>query len=108
MCARGVPSLACASRVTSTPQKKILEFVFERVSITVGPSGSFTFELDKTQWNNAKSAEQKAVNGEGRIERATPGKKGSNPFFKFCYADDRCIVARGRGGGLALWAKEAP
>jgi len=48
------------------------------------------------------------VNGEGRIERATPGKKGSNPFFKFCYADDRCIVARGRGGGLALWAKEAP
>ena len=75
--------------------------------MTVGPSEPFGFDLDSTQWNKAKEVEQGAVRGDGRIERATPGKKGSNPFFKFCFADERCIVARGRGGGLALWAKEA-
>ena len=31
------------------------------------------------------------------------GKKDSGPFFLFCYVDDQVAVARGRGGGLALW-----
>lgn len=30
-----------------------------------------------------------------------------NPFFKWVYADDKCIAARGRGGGLALWSRES-
>ena len=46
--------------------------------------------------------------GGGRIEKADAKatKPGANPFFKFVFADDRCIAARGRGGGLALWARE--
>jgi hypothetical protein len=30
---------------------------------------------------------------------------GQLPFFSFIHAEDRGIVARGRGGGLALWVK---
>ena len=39
-------------------------------------------------------------------KKSTPGKKNSNPFFKFVYVDDKCLVGRGKGGGLALWARE--
>ena len=39
-------------------------------------------------------------------KKAKASKPGANPFFKFVYADDKCIAARGRGGGLALWARE--
>jgi hypothetical protein len=30
---------------------------------------------------------------------------GQLPFFSFFLISDRCIAARGRGGGLALWVK---
>jgi hypothetical protein len=33
-------------------------------------------------------------------------KKG--PFFLFIYADDEIAVARGRGGGVAMWAATSP
>jgi len=31
-----------------------------------------------------------------------------SPFFLFAHADDRCVVARGRSGGVALWARATP
>ena len=35
-----------------------------------------------------------------------PGK--DLPFFIFSYVDDKLCVARGRGGGLAVWARTTP
>ena len=35
-------------------------------------------------------------------------KYESDGFFTFFYVDDRIAVARGQGGGLALWCKELP
>lgn len=31
-----------------------------------------------------------------------------SPFFLFAHADERCVVARGRSGGVALWARAGP
>lgn len=39
---------------------------------------------------------------------ATEGSKKDGPFFLFCYIDDKIVVARGRGGGLALWYAHLP
>jgi len=33
---------------------------------------------------------------------------GALPFFIFAYADGELVVARGRSGGIALWAKAQP
>ncbi len=30
-------------------------------------------------------------------------KQKDGPFFLFIYVDDKICVARGRGGGLAMW-----
>lgn len=85
---------------------KILEFVFKRVSFTIGTLPAFKYDLDETQWNKTKAAEQKIVYGKKEESvRTTPGRAGSNPFFKFVFADDKCIAARGKGGGLALWGR---
>ena len=47
-----------------------------------------------------------AVEAKDEKADAKASKPGANPFFKFVFADDQCIAARGRGGGLALWARE--
>jgi hypothetical protein len=59
-------------------------------------------------WDGVQAARQAASEGGGKIEKADAkaSKPGANPFFKFVFADDKCIAARGRGGGLALWARE--
>lgn len=36
----------------------------------------------------------------------TRGKK--DPFFVFFYVDSGLICARGRGGGIAVWARTTP
>lgn len=43
-----------------------------------------------------------------KIDRSTfkPGK--DLPFFIFSYVDDTMCVARGRGGGLAVWTRTTP
>jgi hypothetical protein len=33
---------------------------------------------------------------------------GALPFFLFAHADDDVVVARGRSGGVALWARATP
>ena len=61
---------------------QMLEFTFTKCSIGVG-SLVKGFDID-----DSKSAKK--------------------PFFKFIYADDACIAARGKGGGLALWKAVGP
>lgn len=92
----------------------MLEFTFTRVSLGLGPLGPWSVDIDDGKWDAVKAAEQAASDGQGVVEKGsgTPGrgekssKPGANPFFKFVHTDDRCIAARGRGGGLALWARE--
>ena len=86
----------------------MLEFTFTKVSLKLGPLGPWSVDIDDGKWEGVKGAEQAASAGGGRIEKADAkaSKPGANPFFKFVFADDRCIAARGRGGGLALWARE--
>ena len=61
---------------------RILYFDFDRLDLKVGPL-AFGFDLPAN---------------ETRV-----GKK--RPFFVFLYADDEVCIARGRGGGIAVWKK---
>ena len=85
----------------------MLEFTFTRVSLALGPLGPWSKDIDDGKWESVKAAEQNASSGQGMIEKSDvkSSKPGANPFFKFVYTDDKCIAARGRGGGLALWAR---
>mmetsp|Transcript_16795 Transcript_16795/g.41237 ORF Transcript_16795/g.41237 Transcript_16795/m.41237 type:complete len:341 (+) Transcript_16795:576-1598(+) len=92
----------------------MLEFTFTRVSLALGPLGPWSVDIDDGKWDQVKAAEQTASEGQGMVEKkggskakgAGSGKAGANPFFKFVHTDDKCIAARGRGGGLALWSRE--
>ena len=83
----------------------MLEFTFTRVSLGLGPLGPWSFDIDDGKWDAVKAAEQSASEGQGKVEKGKASKPGANPFFKFVYTDDKCIAARGRGGGLAMWAR---
>jgi len=61
---------------------RILYFDFDRLDLKLGPL-AFGFDLPAN---------------ETRV-----GKK--RPFFVFLYADDEVCIARGRGGGIAVWKK---
>ena len=86
----------------------MLEFTFTKVSLQLGNGNPVEFDIDDGKWDAVKVAEQQASDGGGKIENGDKkaAKPGANPFFKFVFADDTVIAARGRGGGLALWAKE--
>jgi hypothetical protein len=75
------------------------------VSFALGSAGPWSKDIDDGKWDAVKMAEQSASSGQGNVEKGKPSKPGANPFFKFVYTDDKCIAARGRGGGLALWAR---
>jgi len=84
---------------------KMLEFVFERVTLETGLFQPLSFKIGDDAWASAKQAEQAASGGRGNIGAAKEGRRGANPFFKFFLADAECCVARGRGGGLAMWKR---
>ena len=66
---------------------KKLSFDFDTLKIRIGP-GKFSFKLkDKI------------------TEYAAPPK---DPFFLFFYVGEDLVAARGRGGGIAFWAKTSP
>ena len=69
-------------------KRSILEFTFDTVSLALGPLGPLAFDAGGPEWDPAAEA---------------PTAKG--PFFRFLHADDACLVARGRSGGLALWQR---
>lgn len=66
---------------------KKLSFDFDTLNIRVG-SANFTFNL------------------KSKIVDYTPSPK--DPFFIFLYIDDDIVAARGRGGGVAFWARTTP
>lgn len=72
--------------------KKKMDFDFDRISIKLGP------------WKFGFNLKQRQMDDMFRKEAA----KGAGPFFLFCFVDDRICVARGRGGGLALWSCTTP
>ena len=67
-----------------------LSFDFDSVRLRVGP------------WSRDFAVRGKKA---GEEEEAKGGKKSLGPFFLFAYADDDICVARGRSGGVALWAR---
>ena len=88
---------------------KMLEFTFTKCSVGVF---SFVkcFDIDDGKWDAVKATEEKTTEGQGKITKSsnTSSKPGANPFFKFVYADEKCVAARGRGGGLAMWKAVGP
>ena len=78
-------------------QKNILRFDFDRLTITLGP-WRFGFDV------GAKGEFAKAV-----AKDATAAKPLKDyPFFLTYFADDRIWVAKGKGGGLAMWRRVSP
>lgn len=88
-------------------QRKILEFTFDRVSLRWGEGKPLRFNIGSGAWEKLKGAEEAASDGQGKMGKAAAGGRKLNPFFKFVFADAKCIAARGRGGGLALWGRES-
>jgi hypothetical protein len=67
---------------------KKLGFDFDTLVIKLGPK--FEFPL------------------KSKIDRASYKPTSKDPFFIFVYVDDDICVARGRGGGIAMWARTSP
>lgn len=73
---------------------KKMTFDFKRINIKLGP-WKFGFNLKAGQFGTKKDPQE----GE---------KQKDGPFFLFIYVDDKVCVARGRGGGLAMWGRTSP
>lgn len=67
---------------------KKLQFDFDTLTLKLGPSFSLPLKA--------------RINP----EMYAPDPKG--PFFLFAYIDDKICIARGRGGGIAMWARTSP
>jgi hypothetical protein len=78
-------------------KQNMLEFTFTKVS--AGVSGEYTYSRD------IQAGDWKTVGVDTDTEVSKAQKPGKTPFFKFIHVDERCIVARGRGGGLAVWGR---
>eukprot|EP00899_Mesostigma_viride_P015809 jgi/Mesvir1/24229/Mv10939-RA.1 len=81
-------SLVFSGNFTWSPKNNMLAFDFDDVKVKLGPLGPFKFGL--------KTHSEKGKGG-------VAGGKG--PFFLINYCDDDILVAKGRGGGLAVWMR---
>jgi hypothetical protein len=77
-----------------TPRR--LEFDFDRIAI-------FGLAFDLPKGGAEKIGASTGLGSENNVERAKTGKKA---FFKWISADGSIAVARGGGGGLALWQRD--
>lgn len=73
-----------------------LEFDFDEIAVL-----GLKFRLPKG--GAAKIGQQTGLGSENNVELV---KKGAQPFFNWILASDRIAVARGGGGGLALWKRD--
>jgi len=80
---------------------KILYFDFDRLDIKLGPL-EFGFDLPEKAQPKTK---RPSFGGNQQSKGAKGGGKEIRPFFIFIHADDQFCVARGRGGGIAVWQK---
>eukprot|EP00191_Tetraselmis_sp_GSL018_P008091 CAMPEP_0177607936 /NCGR_PEP_ID=MMETSP0419_2-20121207/18191_1 /TAXON_ID=582737 /ORGANISM="Tetraselmis sp., Strain GSL018" /LENGTH=230 /DNA_ID=CAMNT_0019102567 /DNA_START=172 /DNA_END=864 /DNA_ORIENTATION=+ len=72
-------------------------FNFTKLTLKLGPFKP-EFALKSAEETNAEFAEYEKKGGKGH----------DTPFFLFSYADEKVAVARGRGGGIAMWAAVSP
>jgi len=74
-----------------------LEFDFDSIAV-------FGFRFNLPQGGAAKIGQQTGLGSENNVELVKANKK---PFFNWVLASDKIAVARGGGGGLALWKRDA-
>jgi hypothetical protein len=74
------------------PQKNLVAFDFDRLQLLLGQWSLFSIPVRAGRSQTASFKE-------------TP--VGKLPFFSFFAATESYLAARGRGGGLALWQKQA-
>jgi len=77
--------------------EKKLNFDFTKLALSLGPF--------KPEFNIKNQAESTA---EFKRIAEAKGKGAQSPFFLFTYADDKIAIARGKGGGIAMWAAASP
>eukprot|EP00887_Chlorella_sp_A99_P004843 scaffold4.g4843.t1 len=70
---------------------KILAFDFDTLRLRLGP------------WTAPLQLKGPLPRGPGAYRRVK-----DSPFFSFFYVDERVIAARGRSGGIAMWARTSP
>jgi hypothetical protein len=68
-------------------KQRQMNFDFNQLQLKLGPK-IFTYNIKPGQFGTKEEASKKA-----------------GPFFLFAYADEAIIVARGRGGGVAMWSR---
>lgn len=73
-----------------------LEFDFDAIAV-------FGFRFNLPQGGAAKIGQQTGLGSENNVELVKANKK---PFFNWILASDKIAVARGGGGGLALWRRD--
>lgn len=77
-----------------------LSFDFDYVRIRVGPWSKEFALKGSSSTKKAEDGNENENNDNKKNKKPPPG-----PFFLFAYADDDICVARGRGGGVAMWAR---
>ena len=78
-------------------ERRKLEFDFDSIAVF-----GFKFDLPK-----GGAEELGAKTGLGAKSNVDNAKKGKKAFFNWISADDEIATARGGGGGLALWMRDA-
>ncbi len=68
------------------------------------------FDIDDGKLDAVKATAEKTTEGQGKITKSSnkSSKPGANTFFKFVYADEKGVAARGRGGGWAMGKAVGP
>jgi len=77
--------------------RRRLEFDFDAISV-------FGFKFDLPKGGAEQLGAKTGLGAENNVKRAKEGKKA---FFNWISADDQIATARGGGGGLALWCRDA-
>ena len=73
-----------------------IEFDFDSIAI-------FGVKINLSKGGAAKIGQQTGLGSENNVELV---KKGAQPFFNWILASENIAVARGGGGGLALWRRD--
>ncbi|KAL6771460.1 hypothetical protein ACKKBG_A26470 [Auxenochlorella protothecoides x Auxenochlorella symbiontica] len=85
---------------------RILSLVFVGPYATKGKK--ISFDVEKVRLRLGPFAFSIQLKRPGLQDYTTFSPDPKSPFFLCVYADDSVIVARGRGGGIALWVKPLP
>ena len=87
----GLLQLTLSGPTQFWPKANILAFDFTRMNVSLAGLKLYDGKIRGGTDANARFYEKTVK---------------EQPFFTYFLIDDRCIAARGRGGGLALWTRE--